>query len=148
MRALALVAMLAGCDLSRMQSRPGCALDTTLDGEPCNRPAPPGIVAYHDIEQPPPPVTRELLARGRDRYDRFCAACHAVDGTGETEVSMWAQQPITSLLTPAYAQLTDAQIIAAIQHGARTMPRQPLAHRDRWAVLHYVRVLQNREEVR
>ena len=35
------------------------------------------------VGQMPVPITRELIARGRERYDIFCAPCHDRTGGGE-----------------------------------------------------------------
>jgi mono/diheme cytochrome c family protein len=142
---LAWLVVVAACDLQRMESQPRCTADGTLDGAACNRVMPEGIVAYADVAAPPPQITRELLRRGRDRYDRFCAACHGVDGTSDSEVGRRSRRRIPSLMTPAMRMLGDERILASIERGIGDMPRQPLSDRDRWAVLHYMRVLQARD---
>ena len=30
-----------------------------------------------------PPITADLLARGRERFDIFCAPCHSIAGDGD-----------------------------------------------------------------
>lgn len=145
MARLTLLLALAACDLARMQAQPRCELDGTLDGEPCDLPPPPDIVAWGDTAVPPPAVTRALVARGRDRYDRFCAACHGLAGDSDSEVARSARRPIPSLLSPVVRALNDERVVAAVAVGVGDMPRQPLDAADRWAVVHYVRVLQQRD---
>jgi mono/diheme cytochrome c family protein len=139
------VLVIGACSLQRMQEQPRCEPDGTLAGEACDRPPPAGIVAWHAIDEAPPPVTRQLVERGRDRYDRYCAACHGAAGEADTEVNRATRGRVPSLLAPAIAALPDDRVLAAIANGRGDMPREPLAARDRWAVLHYVRVLQQRD---
>lgn len=144
MRSLLLV-FVAACSLQRMQEQPRCEPDGTLDGQPCDLRAPAGIVAWSAADEPPPQVTRALVDRGRDRYDRFCAACHGRSGDAQTEGNRSMHGRIPSLLAPAIVALPDERVLDAIAAGRGDMPKQPLAPRDRWAVLHYVRVLQHRD---
>jgi mono/diheme cytochrome c family protein len=142
---LLVVALLGACSLQRMQEQPRCEPDGTLDGQACNRPTPAGTVAWDTGDEPPPTVTRALVDRGRDRYDRFCAACHGASGDAQTEVNRAMRGKIPSLLAPAIIALPDDKVLDTIALGRGDMPKQPLAPRDRWAVLHYVRVLQQRD---
>lgn len=149
MRSAWALVVLGACSLQRMDDQPRCAPDGTLAGQACDRPAPAGTVAWSGAgaapDDAPPALTHALVERGRDRYDRFCVACHADDGGGATEVNRAMHDRIPSLLTPAMVALPDARVLAAIAVGRGDMPRQPLGARDRWAVLHYVRVLQHRD---
>lgn len=91
----------------------------------------------------PLPVTAAALARGRNRFDIFCAACHGVLGDGESQVAL-----NMSLRRPpslhAYRDVTDGHIFRVITHGFGLMPSYApaLPPEDRWAVVAYVRALQ------
>jgi mono/diheme cytochrome c family protein len=143
---------LAGCDwsLHRMQDQPRCdtwGATTLLPDGTCSQQPPDGIVAM-TAEPEPPAVTRALLERGRDRYERICAACHGFAGDGDSQVAraMTLRRP-PSLVDIGVARFSDERILTVIESGYGVMPpyRAVLAPSDRYAVLHYVRVLQHRE---
>ena len=144
--------LIAGCDwsLHRMQEQPKCTTYGTLDGQPCAAVPPEGIVPV-DEPPPPPPLTKQLVLRGRDRFDRFCAPCHGVEGNGDSYVAhaMTLRRP-PSLIDSAARTLADDRILTVIATGYGVMPSYasavPLP--DRYAILHYVRVLQQHEGAR
>ena len=82
--------VLAGCGLSMTQQRKLKTYAPTAlwpDGASA-RPLPDDVVAQGDVERAaaaktPPPVTAALLARGRERFDIFCAPCHGLAGDGD-----------------------------------------------------------------
>lgn len=147
---LAVVLALAGCDwsLHRMQQPVGCTVDGTsplLANQSCNLQPPPGIVAM-TAPMPVPPVTRALVVRGRDRFDRMCAPCHGLRGDGVSAVasSMMLRRP-PSLIDPIVTGFSDERITTVMEAGYGLMPSYrwvPAA--DRYAILHYVRALQHR----
>lgn len=153
MRHALLVLALAGCDwsLNRMQEQPKCVLNGAtklLPNDSCNLLPPEGAVAMTTPDEAPPPLTPQLLARGRDRFERICAACHGVAADGQSQVARaMTQRRPPSLVDAAAASLTDAKILASMESGYGVMPsyRTMLAPADRFAVLHYVRALQQRE---
>jgi mono/diheme cytochrome c family protein len=92
-----------------------------------------------------------LLERGQSQFNIYCAPCHGrqADGHGpvnETALrnkeSRWVPAP--SLLTPAIAQQPNGQIYAAIRNGVKNMPpyAAQIAPADRWAIVAYLRQLQ------
>ncbi len=91
----------------------------------------------------PVAVTPELLARGRQRFDITCAACHGVLGDAQSQVAL-----NFSLRKPAnlhdYRGTTDGHIYQVITSGFGLMPSyaSALSVQDRWAVVAYVRALQ------
>ncbi len=91
----------------------------------------------------PLPVTAATMARGHDRFDVYCAACHGVLGDGQSQVAL-----NMSLRKPpslhAYRQVPDGYIFRVITHGFGLMPSyaMQLPPEDRWAVVAYVRALQ------
>jgi cytochrome c553 len=92
----------------------------------------------------PMPVSTELLARGAQRFDIFCAPCHGKIGDGQgLVVRRGFRQP------PSYHQ--DRLRAAPAGHYFDVMTRGfgvmlPYASRlcaeDRWAVVAYIRALQ------
>lgn len=149
---LAVLLLVAGCDwsLHRMQEPSKCIVDGTTDFLPhgsCNLTPPEGIVPIAE-PQAPPPITRALLGRGRDRFERICAACHGIHADGDSPVAraMMQRKP-PSLVDATAAGLTDDRILTVITYGYGLMPEYAsiIAPRDRYAILHYVRAIQHRE---
>lgn len=96
------------------------------------------------IETIPVPVTRELMKRGKERYDIFCAACHTRTGDGtKSPISSrgWVIPNITLSLTK---NRTDGELFDIVGNGIRTMPgyRKTIKEQDRWAIVAYLRALQ------
>ena len=137
MRALLLLACACDWSLHRMQDQHRAGPE----------PAPSEAVPYEQAPAPPQ-LTRELLARGADRYTRFCAPCHGIEGDGESDVARaMARRRPPSLIDAAARSLPDDRILFVIGAGYGMMPSygSALALPDRYAVMHYVRALQLRE---
>jgi hypothetical protein len=149
MTRLLLVLAVTGCDwsLHRMQEQPRCQVDTAFGGAACNRLPPEGVVPA-ETPQPLPPVDRALLARGRDRFERFCAPCHGVEADGNSYIAraMTLRRP-PSLVDAAARSLPDDRVLFVMEHGYGLMPEyaSALPARDRFAILQFVRALQGRD---
>jgi mono/diheme cytochrome c family protein len=115
------------------------------DGQAMRRP-PAGVVA-HGVEPnaPPPQPTRELVDRGRARFETFCAACHGILGDGQSVVAtkMPLRRP-PSLHEQRLRALPPPAIVAVIENGYGFMPSyaDAIDRRDRFAVAYYVKALQ------
>jgi mono/diheme cytochrome c family protein len=95
------------------------------------------------LERAPLPPTAALLARGRNRFEVLCAACHGVLGDGQSQVAInMALRRPPSL--HAYRDVPDGHIYRVISEGFGLMPpyAAALSIEDRWAVVGYVRALQ------
>jgi mono/diheme cytochrome c family protein len=92
----------------------------------------------------PRPVTAELLARGRERFEIFCTPCHGSGGYGDGMVARRGFPQPASYHTDRARGLTDAQIFAVVTGGRGKMPAYGpyIAADDRWAIIAYVRALQ------
>jgi mono/diheme cytochrome c family protein len=92
----------------------------------------------------PVEITRDLLARGRERYDIFCAACHDRAGTGQGIVVKRGLKQPPSLHVQRLSSAPPGHLFDVITRGFGAMydlaDRVPPA--DRWAIVAYVRVLQ------
>jgi mono/diheme cytochrome c family protein len=91
--------------------------------------------------------TPEVLARGREMYDRNCTTCHGAAGLGDGPVVMQGGGPFpfaTALTTGLPTERSDGYIYAVIDVGRGLMPAYGtrIAHLDRWAIVSYVRQLQ------
>jgi mono/diheme cytochrome c family protein len=112
------------------------------------REPPEGTVPWHGgepVRSAPPEVTRGLLTRGRSRFDIFCGACHGADGRGETVVAEhMTLRPAPDLHETRVREHDDTRLYEIVRDGYGIMPgyAAQLDHRDRWAVVHYLRVLQ------
>ncbi len=96
------------------------------------------------LDRLPMPLTKELLARGRDRFEIFCTPCHGRVGTGEGAATKRGMR-----LPPSYhiSRLREASLghfFDVITNGFGIMPdyagQVPPA--DRWAIAAYIRALQ------
>jgi len=91
-----------------------------------------------------------FLARGQDRYNIYCAACHSIAGDGKGMVSRRAAAlGATGLVAPSFhddrlRHIPDGQLYATIKNGLRNMPAYGfnIPSDDRWAIVLYVRALQ------
>ena len=104
-----------------------------------------GVVAGHYVTASPVPVDGALLARGRDRFDVFCAACHGLRGDGSSEVArhMELRRP-PSLVTDAVRAFPRGRVFQVISLGYGLMPSYAaeLPVGDRWATVAYLGALQ------
>jgi len=103
------------------------------------------------VQHSPVPVTREVLSRGRDRFNIYCAPCHGQSGNGDGMVNVRAQAlaegtwtPPTDLTSQTVIERPDGHIFNTITNGIRKMPSYgaQIDPADRWAVTAYVRALQ------
>jgi mono/diheme cytochrome c family protein len=93
----------------------------------------------------PTPLSAATLARGRDRFDIFCAACHGLRGDGDSPVArnMELRRP-PSLVDGEVRAFPPGRVFQVVTQGYGLMPSYAaeLAPDDRWAVVAYVRALQ------
>ncbi|HEX6202430.1 MAG TPA: cytochrome c [Thermoanaerobaculia bacterium] len=92
----------------------------------------------------PLPITRELLTRGRERYDVFCSPCHDRVGTGRGMIVRRGYQRPPSFHEPRLKEIADGHIFDVATRGFGQMPSyaSQVAVEDRWAIVAYVRALQ------
>jgi mono/diheme cytochrome c family protein len=98
----------------------------------------------------PMPVTRELLATGRKRYDVFCAPCHGVLGDSNSVVGR--NMPLVRprpLVSGELASAPPGRIYRAIDAGYGLMPdyQAQLDIDERWAVTAYVLALRVSQKI-
>ena len=97
------------------------------------------------METNPLPVTIDLLERGHERFDIYCAPCHGRlgDGNGITK-KLGLMPAVANLHDQRIVVMSDGEIFNTITHGKSTMaaygPLMPT--QDRWAVITYLRALQ------
>lgn len=98
----------------------------------------------------PLPVTRELLLRGQERFNIYCAPCHGRTGEGNGMVPQRGYPPPPSYHIDRLRQAPVGHFYDVITHGYGVM--YPYAARvdppDRWAIAAYIRVLQTSHDAR
>jgi hypothetical protein len=89
-------------------------------------------------------ITRDVLERGRERYDVFCSACHDRAGTGQGIVVARGLKQPPSFHVERLRKVEPGYLFDVITRGFGAMydlaDRIPPA--DRWAIVAWVRVLQ------
>ena len=93
----------------------------------------------------PMPVTREVVQRGKGRYDIYCAPCHDLAGTGkglaiqngfERAPESFHQQRLRDAEPGYYYQAITNGFGVMNGYAAQIKPG------DRWAIVAYIRALQ------
>ncbi len=98
------------------------------------------------VKRIPVHVSKELVLRGRERFNIYCAPCHGQVGDGKGPISTggYGIVPAPTYHTQRLIDESDGYFFDAITNGIRTMPsyaaQVPVA--DRWAIVSYIRALQ------
>lgn len=92
----------------------------------------------------PVEITKQLLDRGRERYDIYCAPCHSRVGDGRGIMVNRGYVPPPTYHSERIREMPDGEIYDIITNGVRNMPsyRHQINPQDRWAVIIYLRALQ------
>lgn len=105
-----------------------------------------GIDARGDtVRHNPLPITMQLLQRGQDRFNIFCAPCHGAAGDGKGIVVARGLLPPPTFHSALMRNYPDGHFFQVISHGIRNMPAynyQLPKVEDRWAIVAYIRALQ------
>lgn len=92
-------------------------------------------------------ATPEVMAAGMSHYADHCAACHANDGSGETEIGLGLYPKPPDMRLPATQSLTDGELFYIIENGVRLtgMPAWGGGAREHadetWHLVHFIREL-------
>lgn len=95
------------------------------------------------------PVARssEVIAEGMAHYADHCAACHANDGSGETEMGLGLYPKPPDMRRPETQSLSDGELFYIIENGVRLtgMPAWATGTHDgeesTWHLVHFIREL-------
>lgn len=94
-------------------------------------------------------LTVEFINRGEERFNIYCAVCHGVKGDGKGNIIKY-QYPIppTAFQQDWLIEKKDGYYFGVITNGIRTMPpyKHQIPVKDRWAIVSYVRKLQESEK--
>jgi mono/diheme cytochrome c family protein len=97
--------------------------------------------------QNPVRSTDVLAERALEHYADHCAACHANDGSGDTEIGRGLYPRVPDMRAAETQSLSDGELFSIIEHGIRLtgMPAwgtgTPEGERDSWGLVHFVRRL-------
>ena len=92
----------------------------------------------------PVPVTAELVQRGRQRFEIYCAPCHGAAGRGDGIVVRRGYRAPSSFHIDRLRAQPDGYFYDVITNGFGAMPDYAAQVRpaDRWAIVAYMRALQ------
>ena len=111
---------------------------------------PTGAAAYpDDVEVFPNPVTKEMVTRGKERYEIFCSACHGPTGDGDGMIVRRGFRRAASFNDDRLRQAPVGHFFDAITNGWGAMPSYApqIPVQDRWSIIAYVRALQLKNEM-
>ena len=135
---------------SRTTATPGTQ---SIQGQGQNQPQPQGQAQQagtdanafpDDLDVFPIPVTKEVVIRGRERYNIFCSACHGFTGNGDGMIVRRGFRRAASFNDDRLRQAPVGHFFDAITNGWGAMPSysSQIPVHDRWAIVAYIRALQ------
>ena len=103
-----------------------------------------GAVNGERVAEFPFPITREVIERGRERFEIFCSPCHGRLGNGE---GMVTERGFRSPPTYHSEQLREAPVghffdVITNGFGGMYSFNDRIPPQDRWAIVAYIRALQ------
>ena len=89
-------------------------------------------------------VTEDVLQRGRERFDIYCAPCHSRLGDGNGMIVQRGFQQPPSYHTDRLRKAPLGYFFDVMTNGFGAMPdyAQQIRPRDRWCIVAYIRALQ------
>ncbi len=92
----------------------------------------------------PFPATAEVLERGQQRFNIYCAPCHSRVGDGNGMIVQRGFRAPPSYHTDRLRQAPLGYLFGVITNGYAAMPdyASQIPPRDRWAIVAYIRALQ------
>jgi len=92
----------------------------------------------------PFPVTKEVIGRGQDRFNIYCAPCHDSLGTGNGRIVRRGFRHPPTYHIDRLRQAPAGYFYDVISKGFGAMPdyAAQIQPRDRWAIVAYIRALQ------
>lgn len=118
---------------------PGNAYATTATTQPADDRA-----AVKDDTPNPRSITADLIARGQQQFDVFCAACHGRLGNGMGMVAERGLMHPPSFHVDRLKRVGDGHFYNVMTNGYGAMYSysDKISADDRWAIVAYVRALQ------
>ena len=113
------------------------------------QPLPEGVTAQGDLERAqqagaPPTADDKLLARGQQRFDIYCSPCHGIGGNGDGMIVRRGFPAPPSYHTARLRAAPAQHFYDVITKGYGVMYSYAsrVEPRDRWAIVAYIRALQ------
>ncbi len=96
------------------------------------------------VETLPFPATGAMLERGQERYNIYCAPCHARVGDGNGVIVQRGYRRPESFHTERLRKMPVGHYFDAMTRGFGAMPdyASQISPEDRWAIAAYLRALQ------
>ncbi|MEW5979150.1 MAG: cytochrome c [Acidobacteriota bacterium] len=103
-----------------------------------------GKVNNEFVDSFPFPVTKEVLERGRERFNIFCTPCHDYTGNGEGMVVRRGFKQPPSFHIDRLRKAAAGYLFDVITNGFGAMQdyAAQVKVEDRWAIVAYIRALQ------
>ncbi len=103
-----------------------------------------GIVDGKPAETFPFPITRDVILRGRERYNIYCSPCHGYEGDGRGMVVRRGMKQPPSYHIERLQNETPGYFFDVMTNGFGAMYSYAsrIKPRDRWAIIAYVQALQ------
>jgi len=103
-----------------------------------------GKIGSNPGDYMPFPVTEDVLARGQERFNMYCAPCHSRVGDGQGMIVHRGFRAPPSYHTDRLRKAPLGYIFDVITNGFGAMPEyaSQVPASDRWAIVAYIRVLQ------
>jgi mono/diheme cytochrome c family protein len=100
--------------------------------------------ANKSLDTFPFPITADVMERGQQRYNIYCAPCHDRIGTGNGMIVRRGYRHPPSYHIDRLRAASNGYIYDVITNGFGAMPdyAAQIAPRDRWAIVAYVRALE------
>jgi hypothetical protein len=89
-------------------------------------------------------ITKDVLSRGRERYNIFCTPCHGALGYGDGMIVQRGFRPPPSFHIQRLREAPAGHFFDVMTNGLGAMfdYRDKVSPADRWAITAYIRVLQ------
>lgn len=94
----------------------------------------------------PFPASEEIIAQGKERFEKYCIHCHGASGQGDgTVVTAGNFPPPPAYNSPQLKNLPEGKMFHSLQYGKGMMGSHAsqLTVEDRWKIIRYVQSLQN-----
>jgi hypothetical protein len=103
-----------------------------------------GVVHREEKNEVPFPVTLDVLKRGQERFNIYCAPCHSRVGNGLGEIVQRGYKPAANFHDQVRLSQPISHYFYVMTNGYGAMPdySAQLTPVDRWAVAAYLRALQ------
>jgi hypothetical protein len=97
----------------------------------------------------PLPFTKEIIEKGRNKFETFCSPCHGYFGQGDSRLKDQFPKPPT-LISEKVRKWKDGNLYHVITNGQNVMPsyEKQISRDDRWTIVHYIRVLQRSQNAK